>query len=173
MCLVITVVWLFVTPWTIPVSLLCLWNLPGKNTGVGWHFLHHGIKLNPCLLHLLYCRQILYPWATRESPYTYVCVCISFTVINSSTAINIYMCVYIYIHTYMDFLSFRGWDSYFILEGMESFYRHFLFLPVSTELEVKDLFLIGVIQKARNKETKGDYLFSSLWIVSLITMNTH
>ena len=35
------------------------------------------------------------------------------------------------------------------------------------------LFLIAVIQKTRNKETKGDYLFSSLWIVSLITMNTH
>ena len=97
-CLVTTVVWLFVTPWTIPASLLCLWNFPGKNTGVGWHFLHHGITLNPRLLHLLYCRQILYPWATRESPYTCVCVCvcvcISFKVINSSTAINIYMCVY-------------------------------------------------------------------------------
>jgi len=35
------------------------------------------------------------------------------------------------------------------------------------------LLLIAVIQKTRNKETKGDYLFSSLWIVSLITMNTH
>ena len=36
----------------------------GKNTGAGCHFLLQGIfptqELNPCLLHLLYCRQILY-----------------------------------------------------------------------------------------------------------------
>ena len=30
---------LFVTPWTKPARLLCLWNFPGKNTGVGCHFL--------------------------------------------------------------------------------------------------------------------------------------
>ena len=35
--------------------LLCLWDFPGKNTGVGCHFLLQGIfptqGLNPCLLH--------------------------------------------------------------------------------------------------------------------------
>ena len=35
--------------------LLCPWDLPGKNTGVGCHFLLQGIfstqGLNPCLLH--------------------------------------------------------------------------------------------------------------------------
>ena len=34
---------------------LCLWDFPGKNAGVGCHFLHQGIFLtqgsNPCLLH--------------------------------------------------------------------------------------------------------------------------
>ena len=30
-------VWLSMTPWTI--ALLCPWNFPGKNTGVGCHFL--------------------------------------------------------------------------------------------------------------------------------------
>ena len=38
--------------------LLCLWNFPGKNTGVGCHFLFQGIfstqRLNPPLLHLLH-----------------------------------------------------------------------------------------------------------------------
>ena len=38
--------------------LLCLWNSPGKNTGVGCHFLFQGIfstqRLNPLLLHLLH-----------------------------------------------------------------------------------------------------------------------
>ena len=41
--------------------LLCPWNSPGKNTGVGCHSLLQGIFLtqgsNPCPLH---CRQILY-----------------------------------------------------------------------------------------------------------------
>ena len=41
-----------------PARLLCLWNFPGKNTGVGCHFLLQGIfptqGLNPCLLHLLH-----------------------------------------------------------------------------------------------------------------------
>ena len=29
----------FVSPWTVPTSLLCPWNFPGKSTGVGCHFL--------------------------------------------------------------------------------------------------------------------------------------
>ena len=44
-----------------PVRLLCPWGFPGKNTGVGCHFLLQGIfpfqESNPGLLH---CRQILY-----------------------------------------------------------------------------------------------------------------
>ena len=44
-----------------PTKLLCPWNSPGKNTGVGCHFLLQGIFLtqgsNPGLLH---CRWILY-----------------------------------------------------------------------------------------------------------------
>ena len=32
------------TPWTIyPARLLCPWDSPGKNTGVGCHFLFQGI----------------------------------------------------------------------------------------------------------------------------------
>ena len=31
--------WLFVTPWTQPIRLFCLWSSPVKNTGVGCHFL--------------------------------------------------------------------------------------------------------------------------------------
>ena len=44
-----------------PTRLLRLWDFPGKNTGVGWHFLLQGIfltqRLNP---HLLHCRWILH-----------------------------------------------------------------------------------------------------------------
>ena len=44
-----------------PTKLFCLWDSPGKNTGLGCHSLLQGIfptqRLNP---HLLHCRQILY-----------------------------------------------------------------------------------------------------------------
>ena len=50
--------------------LLCPWDSPGKNTGVGCHSLLQGIFTtqgsNPCLL---FGRQILYHWATWEAPY--------------------------------------------------------------------------------------------------------
>ena len=49
--------------------LLCPWNSPGKNTGVGFHFLLQEIfqtqGLNPGLLH---CRQILYRLSHQGSP---------------------------------------------------------------------------------------------------------
>ena len=52
-----------------PARLLCPWDFPGQNTGVGSHssplqgiFLTQG--LNP---HFLLGRQILYHWATREA----------------------------------------------------------------------------------------------------------
>ena len=52
-----------------PARLLCSWNSPGKNTGVGCHVLLQGIcltqGLNPGLLH---CRQILYYPSHQGSP---------------------------------------------------------------------------------------------------------
>ena len=50
---------LFVIPWTIqPTRLLCPWDLPGRNTGVGCHALLQGIFLtqgsNPRLLFFLH-----------------------------------------------------------------------------------------------------------------------
>ena len=49
-----------------PARLLCPWDFPGKNTGVGSDFLLQGIFLtqgsNPGL-----CRQVLYCLATREA----------------------------------------------------------------------------------------------------------
>ena len=34
---------LFATPWTIAYQLLCPWDFPGKNSGMGCHFLLQGI----------------------------------------------------------------------------------------------------------------------------------
>ena len=51
--------------------LLCPRDPPGKNTGVGYHFLLQSIfltqGLNPCLLCLLRCRWILYYWIIKEA----------------------------------------------------------------------------------------------------------
>ena len=44
-----------------PARLLCPWDSPGKNTGVGCHFLLQGIFLTQgSNLSFLHCRQILY-----------------------------------------------------------------------------------------------------------------
>ena len=52
-----------------PTRLLCLWDFPGKDTGVGHHFLLQGIfptqGSNPGILH---CRQILYQLSYKGSP---------------------------------------------------------------------------------------------------------
>ena len=52
-----------------PTRLFYPWDFPGKNTGVGSHFLLQGIFLtqgsNLCLLH---CRQILYHLTHQGSP---------------------------------------------------------------------------------------------------------
>ena len=54
-----------------PIRLLCPWDFPGKNTRVSCHFILQGIfptqRLNPCLLCLLHCKQILYLLSHRGS----------------------------------------------------------------------------------------------------------
>ena len=57
-----------------PARFLCLWDSPGKNTGVGCHFLLQGIcptqELN---LGLLHCRQIL-PTELQGKPFVKVTI---------------------------------------------------------------------------------------------------
>ena len=69
--------------------LICSWDSPGKNAGVGCHALLQGIFLtqrsNLHLLWLLHCRRIIYHWAIAETVYMYVCI-------------------YIYTHTHVYFL---------------------------------------------------------------------
>ena len=57
-------VWLFVNPW-----LLCPWNSPGKNIGVGCHFLLQGIFLprdRTCVSFITGRFHTI--WATRKAP---------------------------------------------------------------------------------------------------------
>ena len=52
-----------------PTRLLCPWDSPGKNTGVGCHSLLQGIFPSQWLnLGLLHCRGLLF-WAAREAPF--------------------------------------------------------------------------------------------------------
>ena len=65
-------IWLFVTPWTIATRILCPWHSPGKNTGVGCHFLLQGIiptqRSNLSLLHLLHWQVGSLPLAPAGKP---------------------------------------------------------------------------------------------------------
>ena len=64
---------LFATPWTVATRLLCSWDSPGKNTGMGCHALLQGIFLtqgsNPCLLHLLHWQVSSLPLAAPGQLY--------------------------------------------------------------------------------------------------------
>ena len=66
-------VWILWLHGLYPASLLCPWDFPDKNTGMGCHFLLQGIFLsqgsNPGLLH---CRQILYWLSHQEAQNAYV-----------------------------------------------------------------------------------------------------
>ena len=62
---------LFATLWNVGHRLLGPWVSPGKNTGVGFHALLHIFLIqvsNSHHLHLLHCRQILYPLSHLGSP---------------------------------------------------------------------------------------------------------
>ena len=58
-----------------PARLLCLWDFPGKDTGVGCHFLLQEVFLTqgskPGLLHY---RGIIYHLSHRESPRDYLTI---------------------------------------------------------------------------------------------------
>ena len=57
------------TPRTVAYQAVSLWDSPGKNTGVGCHFLLHGIFLTQGLnWGLLYCRWILHRLSHQGCP---------------------------------------------------------------------------------------------------------
>ena len=69
-----------VTPLTVVCqNALCPWGFPGKNTGVGCHFLLQGIfPTQESNLGLVNCRRILYRMSYRGSPLTYIHSCSKF-----------------------------------------------------------------------------------------------
>ena len=86
-----------------PSRLLCPWDSPGKDTGVGCHSLHQRNfptqGSNPGLLHH---RQVLYCLSYREVLYIHVCVCVCVCVcIYICMYVCVYVCVCMYMHTYI------------------------------------------------------------------------
>ena len=66
-CVLLTCVRVFATPWTAACQALLSMNSPDKNTGVDCHFLLQGIFLTQALNPgLLLCRQILYHLSYRN-----------------------------------------------------------------------------------------------------------
>ena len=69
-------VWLFVTPRIGPTRLLCPWNFPGKNTGLGCHFLLQRIfptqGLNLCLLGALCWQAHSFPLHHLGRPWNFL-----------------------------------------------------------------------------------------------------
>ena len=59
-----------------PARLLCPWDSPGKNTGVGSHYFLQGIFLtqesNPCLLHPLHRQAEFLPFTTWGDPLAHM-----------------------------------------------------------------------------------------------------
>ena len=70
-----------------PTRLLCPWDSPGKNTGVGCHALRQGIfPTQGPNLHLLHCRCILYPLGSPlniVNIFYFLFICISILLIYS------------------------------------------------------------------------------------------
>ena len=85
------------TLWTVPTRLLCPWDFPRKNTGVGCHFLFQGIFLtqgsNPSLLCLLHWQVDSLPLSHQGSPTIYEASLIFKVTSENSKMINCLVCL--------------------------------------------------------------------------------
>ena len=67
----LSLVQLLVTPWTVATRLLCPWDFPGDNPGLGGHFLLQGTSLTQGLTPRLLQQQAgSLPLSPREAPHT-------------------------------------------------------------------------------------------------------
>ena len=70
-------VWLFANLWTVAHWLLCPWDSPGKNTGVGCHALFQGIFLNQETLSPALAGRFFTTSATCEAPSEHLTIHLS------------------------------------------------------------------------------------------------
>ena len=76
MCIVLSPIWLFATPWTVAHQFLCPWYFSRQEYWLGCLFFLQGIfpthGSNLSFLKLQHCRQILYHWVTRKVQMQYI-----------------------------------------------------------------------------------------------------
>ena len=95
-----------------PSRLLCPWNFPGKNTGVGFHFLLQRIFLtqgsNLCLLHLLH-------WQTDSLPPSHLEAHITTHMHENTSSSFKFVCMrvdpHLSTHVHWNLFSSAGWAS--------------------------------------------------------------
>ena len=128
-----------------PARLLCSWDSPGKNTGVGCHFLLQGIFLtqgwNQRLLHLLHLQVDSLPLSHLGSPFWLLPIAYFSTVL-------------------FFYLSFSSWTIGIL------FCMFFLFLPTQYHLLVE-------VKKNQKRGPQGVFLSRILrWVISLDVTNS-
>ena len=89
-----------------PARLLCSWDSPGKNTGVGSHALLQGISLTQgSNMGLPHCRQILYSLSHQGSPSNVNVTSLnlnSMLLSGQSLSVHLDHCLAIYISSLLD-----------------------------------------------------------------------
>ena len=123
--------------WLYPTRLLCPWDSPGRNTGVGSHSHLQGIfpaqGSNPGIL---LCRQILYHLSHHRSPVCLLCIWVyshahtclythAFEYACVHMLMVIYTCIHICIHTYTHTQTYiyTPGDSNIVSQGWEPLHR--------------------------------------------------
>ena len=98
-----------VTIWTVASRVLCPWDSPGKNTGVGCHFLLQGIfltkGLNPCLLSLLNWQVGSLPLVPPGKPRISMCMLSHFS------QVQLFVILWIVSHWFMGFSRQEYWSG--------------------------------------------------------------
>ena len=111
-----------------PTRLLCPWNFPGKNTGVGCRFLLQRIfpsqRLN---LGLLHCRQTLYCLSHQGSPLTRKHVCKIHIKFISRPILSIFISIYTFMTSQKS--SKKETTEYSYRRSTYSFYIHLMMWP--------------------------------------------
>ena len=100
----LSLVWLFVTPWTVAHHAPCRWDFPGKNTGMGCHFLLQEIfptqGLNGHLWQLLHWQEDALPLSHLGSPTErwsrFICSCCPAMISDTSCLIKIWKYIWKY-----------------------------------------------------------------------------
>ena len=89
----LSLVWPFVTPWTVACQALLSMEFSRQEYWIGCHFLLQGIFCTRgSNLHLLHCRrQILYHWATKEKKSTGINILIHTFLIQNITSVLIFL----------------------------------------------------------------------------------